>query len=126
MITEIITQLKTGTYKNVYARYDGVKNLVPPYVLVWEDARLQTSNGQANTGFFVSLHMVRARMDDLNSYMNNELITLLHKETLTETGPPVINFRLLDTNELSPLIEDNDDQTISRDRLFILPVLGSV
>lgn len=126
MITEIITQLKTGTYTNVIARYDGVKNLVPPYIVVWETSRIQTGNGQSNTGFYISLHMVRGRMDDLNSYMNDELLTLLHKIVLTETGPPVISFRLLDTNELSPIIEANDDNTISRDRLFMLPALGSV
>ena len=126
MITAIITQLKPGTYTNVVARYDGIKNLVAPYVVVWESSRLQTANGQANTGFFISLHVERGYMDTLADYMNNELLTLLHKVNLTDAGPPALTFRLLDTNELSPIIEDNDDNTISQDRLFMLPVLGSV
>lgn len=116
MITAIITQLKTGTYTNVYARADGVVNPAIPYIMVWEDSKIGP-----NGGIFISLHTVPAMTDSLDLYMKNELITLLHKVILTDTYGN--NFRLIDTGELSKVIDNNDDGSISRDRLFLLPTV---
>ena len=124
MITAIITQLKTGSITGVFARGDGKANLIPPYILVWEDVRIQLANGQALGGFFVSYHDVIGKQDFIDDYMNGEVTTLLHKITLTDSQGN--NFRLEDTNELSILIQDNDDKTLSKDRLFSLPKLGAV
>lgn len=126
MLTAIINKLKTGTIKTVVSRGDGVKNLTPPYVVVWEDAQVSAGNAQANGGFFVSCHNVIGTEDDIRNYLSNEVIGLLHKINLTTNDTPPVTFRLEDTMEMSALVQSNDDGTISRDRLFLLPQLGAV
>ena len=123
MITAIITQIKTGSITNVHAKGDGEANLKPPYIIVWESSRSQKGYGQAVGGFFVSYHDVKGAQDAIDNYMNGELVTLLHKVILTDSQSN--KFRLEDTNQLSILIETNDDGTISKDRLFSLPKLGA-
>ena len=59
----------------------------------------------------------------IDNYMNGELVGLLHKVILTDSQGN--NFRLSDSNELTVLIESNDDNTLSKDRLFLLPKLGA-
>ncbi|NIU83400.1 MAG: hypothetical protein GWN64_07955 [Candidatus Thorarchaeota archaeon] len=119
MITAIITQLKTGSVSNVVAKFDGKVNLVPPYVVVWEDIR----SGRLS-GVYVAYHNVPGTSDLVDDYMTEEVLTLLDKVILTDASGN--KFRLEDTNEVSQLVEDNDDHTISKDRLFLLPKLGAV
>lgn len=121
MITAIITQIKTGTYKNVYARYDGVKNPTAPYVMIWGEAAIIQGTGQSLGGVRVALHVAPGNIDSLITYMTGDIVTLLHKVRLTDDKGNY--FRLEDTGEMSPIVSNNDDGTISIDRLFTLPLL---
>lgn len=123
MINAIITQLKTGTYKNVYTTNDGQTNLLPPYVMIWESTNAAQIPGQALGGIFVSLHVLPGQKDLINNYLKNETLTLLHQIQLTDSFGN--KFRLEASMDLSTLVS-NDDGTISKDRLFTLPVLGFI
>ena len=122
MLTAVITKLKTGSIPTVIAKGDPIKNALSAYVVVWEDVRLVTGNGQATGGIMVACHNIRGTQDDINNYMEGEVVTLLHEIILTDVSGN--KFRLQDTGELSVFVE-NDDNTLSRDRLFSLPKLGA-
>lgn len=119
MITAIINKLKTGTISNVYPRGCGVENPPAPYVIVW-GPELIVQPGEDNRGknqYFVSVHFSRGFINQLDDYIYNEVVDLLNnfrcvmrdlrKATLKISGAP------------SNLIEGNDDNTISKERIFI-------
>ena len=123
MIRAIVTEIKNKTTGiNVHAKYDGVLKPVVPYIMVYDAPRIPTGKGQGIGGFYVSYHLQRGRQDDVNTFMNGTITTILHNVILEDSDGN--KFRLKDTGELSIPI-DNKDNSTSRDRLFTLPKLGA-
>jgi hypothetical protein len=119
MITAIIRKLKTGTISNVYPRGCAVVNPAPPYIIVW-GPELIPQPGENSMGinqYFISVHFARGFVNQLDDYIYNEIVPLLdnirfvmrdgRKATLHKSDAP------------SNLIESNDDNTISKERVFI-------
>ena len=119
MITAIINQLKTGSITNVYPRGDIITNYQPPYVIVWgpELVPQPGNEDQGKNQYFISAHFTRGFINQLDDYIYDEIVDLLNnfrgvmrdgrKATLHISGAP------------SNLIEGNDDNTISKERVFI-------
>jgi len=119
MITAIINKLKTGSITNVYPRGCVVVNPPAPYVIVW-GPELVPQPGEDSRGknqYFISVHYTRGFINQLDDYIYNEVVDLLNnirfvmrdgrRATLHISGAP------------SNLIETNDDNTISKERIFI-------
>lgn len=137
----LITQLKTGTIPSVETRGNRVSypagtgsvELIKPYVLVYDDFPINSYYLTTNTvqNIAVDVHFPVGFIDELNAYVEEELITLLHKKRLTDNGH---TFQIEATMYISQMQEPNDDKsitggnddgTISRKRRFIIPRRGS-
>ena len=117
MIDAIITQLKTGTIPSVFARGGDVKNKGPRYVIVADGGNVGASSlNQAQ--IFVTGHFQRGFWSELNDYMG-EIRTLLSDKVLTDGNG--ITFQLETSGGFGPLIDTNDDGSISRELTFIAP-----
>jgi hypothetical protein len=119
MITAIITKLKTGSITNVIPRGGTVANPSTTYVVVWKDSPVVQAGGDGTRGtnqYYISAHFPKGFINELEDYIENEIAALLHKKILTARDGRKI--QLLKTANISPIIEGNDDGTISMDRLF--------
>jgi hypothetical protein len=110
MSTDIITQLKTGSIKRVVLFGDSPAYPAPPYVVLKYErdpviGRRLRIIGHANQG----------QQDMLDNYMFGELTELLKLKTLNRR-------RIIDTNDWTDTITGNDDNTISMERIFALPM----
>jgi hypothetical protein len=121
MLLAIINQLKTGTITKVIAKGGASVNPPAPYVVVWEDTGTEQLKDRNIGGYFVSVHYPKGYILTLDEYIKNEVLTLLHEVLLTDSVGN--KNRLLSTGQISPVIDTNDDGTISRDRLF---TIGSI
>lgn len=114
MITKIVAQLKTGKVKNVVPF--GVASLpAPPYVVVKQE-RDPTENG---TIYRIIAHYAPGQVTFLEDYIQKDIPDLLDGfKTLTRHG----NYQKIEiTDEWSGLVPDNDDQTISMEKVFLVP-----
>jgi hypothetical protein len=116
MITAIIAKLKTGTITNVIPRGDAVVNPTAPYVVVWKDSPIQLQGNSGLNQYYVSVHYPRGYINQVDDYIENECATLLGGQILTTRDARKV--QLYKTMDITPLIDNNDDGTISRDRLF--------
>ena len=126
MLTAIITQLKTLSIQTVFAKYDGVippKN--KPYLYVWEAPSAFSDSVHGTGGFYVSYHTQVGKQDDISAYLNQQVSPALHKITLEDDLYSGEYFALEDSNQTSILITTNSDGTISKDRLFTIPIIGN-
>ena len=117
MLTKIIAQLKTGSIKNVVPFG---KNLpAAPYVVVRMEKHI------AGRGIRVIAHVTKgetgADVIQLDNYIMDEVITLLHDFTNTDRFGNRFNVR--DTGEWTDVGPESDDSTISMERLFYAPML---
>ena len=114
MITKIVAQLKTGSVANVVPF--GMGSLpAPPYTVV-KGERDPTGAG---TLYRIIAHYSPGQITFLEDYIKNEVPTLLDKfGTLTRHG----NYQRAElTDEWGGLITDNDDSTISMEKVFLVP-----
>jgi hypothetical protein len=119
VIVAIIAQLKTGSITNVYPRGSTIINPSPPYVIVWGPELIPQSGNEdrGKNQYFISVHFPKGFVNQLEDYIYNEVVSLLNnfrgvmrdgrQATLKISGAP------------SNLIEGNDDNTISKERIFI-------
>jgi hypothetical protein len=114
MIKPILTQLKTGSIKNVVQF--GVDTLpAPPYVVV----RRERDPGDRGFLFRVIAHFQPNQQAWLEDYIFNEVITLLDNFSgETRHGNDNEVFTTVDWTDI---ITNNDDGTISMERVFLVP-----
>ena len=121
MITAIINQLKTGSISNVLPRGSIQTNPTPPYVVVW-GPELIPQPGDEDRGknqYFVSVHFNRGYINQLDDYIYDEIVDLLDEQILTMRDGRKAKLEI--SGAPSNLIEGNDDNTISKERVFITP-----
>ena len=114
MIDKIVTQLKTGTIKNVVP-FGGSKLPAPPYIVV----KPETDPLNRGIVYFINVHMQPGQQIFLEDYVNEDISDLLDDfGSTTRHG----NYnKLMTEEEFSVIIMDNDDGTISMGRRFLLP-----
>lgn len=122
MIQEIVNRLKTGTIKSVIKFGNNIPT--PPYVVV----KPETYEG--NRGVRVIAHfakgsdemyirgVVKTPMDD---YVLTELVDLLSEYEFTDNHG--LKQIVKDTNEITDISAVSDDNTVSMERLFVIPML---
>jgi len=115
MDTKIVARLKTGSIKNVVAFGEFPQRPEPPYVVVKKERDV----GGRGWAFRIIGHMRPGQNIFLEDYMQGELSTLLD-DFFTTTRHGNHNI-LLSENEISGIIANNDDGTISMERLFLMP-----
>ena len=119
MLTAIIDQLKTGSISTVLPRGAITTNPQPPYVIVW-GPELIGQPGDEDRGknqYFISVHYARGYINQLNDYIYNEIVSLLNEQRLTTRDLRKATLKI--SGAPSNLIEGNDDNTISKERVFI-------
>lgn len=113
MIGAIITQLKTGSIKNV-VNY-GSARPEPPYVVV---RRENDAFGRGQI-FWIFAHYSPGQQAWLEDYCFDEVITLLDNfATQTRQGN---DNQLSIEQDYQDIVVDNDDGTISMGRRFLMP-----
>jgi hypothetical protein len=118
LIKAIINQIKTGSISNAITRGGSVSRPTPPYVVVYEDT--PENGGDERVGLsniVINAHFPIGNWGELDGYIYRELPILLDKVILTavDTGR---TFRLNKTKTIGPPVDGNDDNTISRERVF--------
>lgn len=138
ILKAVMTQLKTGSISTVetrgnYASYIAGRNtdeLLKPYVLVYDDYPITTYYAQVDSvqNIAVDVHFPVGMIDELNKYVEEELISLLHKKRLTTSEGQTFQIeatlyisQMQEPNDDKSITGGNDDGTISRLRRFIIP-----
>lgn len=119
MITAIINRLKTGNITTVIPRGSIKTNPMPPYVVVW-GPELIPQPGDEDRGknqYFIAVHYKRGFINQIDDYIYDEIIELLHDQRLTMRDGRQATLKI--SGAPSNLIEGNDDGTISKERVFI-------
>lgn len=119
MLTAIINQIKTGTIQTVIPRGSVQVNPTPPYVVVW-GPELVPQPGNEDRGknqYFIAVHFNRGFINHVNDYIYNEVVDLLDGQRLTTRDGRQATLYV--SGAPSNLIEGNDDNTISKERIFI-------
>jgi hypothetical protein len=112
MITKIRERLLTGTIKNVIVFGDTTLP-APPYIVIRPE---QSITGRA---FRIITHMSPGQNIWLEDYTFNELSLLLKDyKLLSRHGN---TNKLFDGGEYTDIINNNDDGTISMERVFQMP-----
>ena len=114
MTTKIVERLKTGTIKHVVQF--GVENLpAPPYVVVKSEKDIL---GRGSI-FRIIAHYLPGQNIFLDDYVNTEVFDLLDNFSAESRNG---NYNtLLTENDYNDIIIGNDDKTISKERIFLLP-----
>lgn len=114
MIVAVCTQIKTGTYTNVF-RFGQPFGTETPYIIVKED------KDSLNRGKLIRVwcHMQPGQDLFIDKYMDGELIDLLDGFSGTDRFGNNNILRVLD--EYTGIVRDNDDGTISKERRFLVP-----
>lgn len=111
MLPKIVARLKTGTIKNVVPF--GSKLLSAPYVVVKPEI------GIGGRIFRIICHRIPGEQMQIEDYIFDELSDLLtnfkSKDRYENT------FKILATEDWSDITTENDDGTISMERLFFVP-----
>lgn len=121
VLKAIMDKLATGSISNMYTRgnmetYVGGKNsddLLEPYVLVFDDYAIDAYYTTENTirPIIVEVHYPPGYIDEVNKYIEEEIVGLLNRKRLTDAEGYV--FQVFTTSYLSIMVEPNDDKTIS-------------
>jgi len=112
MIDEIITRLQTGSVGNV-VRF-GTRDLPsPPYICV------KTEKHPVGRGIRIIGHAAVDQQSMLEDYIFNESSVLLKDYKFTDALGNYCVVR--DADDYTDVVADNDDDTISMERLFYVP-----
>jgi len=114
MITKIVAQLKTGTIKTVVPYGYGKAPATLPYVVV---KRESVMNMQWR--WRIIAHMLPGQNVSLDDYVFKEVPTLLNDFALTTRLGNT--DALVHSDEYSDVAPQNDDGTISMERIFYSP-----
>ena len=112
MTIAIIKRLKTGKIKNV-VEY-GSEPTSAPYVVV------KLESGQAGRMVRVIPHYPQGYGRDLEKYIFNDLSLLLKNWKGTDSYGNT--FKMKETDEYTDIVATNDDDTISMERVFLVPL----
>lgn len=123
LLSAVITVIKTGSLKTVVARDDFVLLPQPPYVVVWENVRPGAGKNSTKE-LFVAVHVEKGHIETMQNYLETEIIGLLHnKKIIYDTTLAIV---MKATNSISQTVFTNEDNTISKDRLFEAPFVGTL
>ena len=121
ILKALITQLQTGSITAVYPRgnmetYPSGKDtneLLTTYVLVYADFAVNAYYTTDNTvaPYIIEVHFPAGFIDQLDAYIENEIIALLNRKRLTDSDGNV--FQVFVTENISIMSEPNDDRSIS-------------
>lgn len=115
MLTAIVAKLKTGQITNVVPY--GVKTLpAPPYIVV----KTETAPGNQRR-FRVIVHMQPGQQTFLEDYVFNAVSVLL--KSYEDDGRHGNHFQLDEGLEYNDIVANNDDGTISMERVYYAPKL---
>ena len=115
MITDIVKRLKTGSIKNVFRLGQTKKMPEPPYVIV----KMEVDPIGRGRACRVIGHMLPGQDLFLEDYMRNEVSILL--DDYWGTSRHSNRNMLLNENDMSGIIPESDDGTISMERVFLMP-----
>lgn len=133
IIKAIMSQVATGSIKNVITRGMLETYPEPPYVIVYADFAIDAYYQKDNTiqPIMIEAHYPMGNSDLLDAYIENEIVTLLHRKRLTDSEG--YTFQVYATMALGIIQEPNDDRsisggnddkTVSRTRRFFVPRRG--
>ena len=121
VLKAIINKLATGSITNVNTRGNmktylaGASDdeLLQPYVLVFDDFPVNSYYTTENTirPIMIEVHYPAGYIDEVNKYIEEEIIELLNRQRLTDSEGYV--FQVFVTAHVSTMSEPNDDRTIS-------------
>ena len=114
MITKIVAQLKTGSVTNVVPFGMGAMP-APPYTVV----KLERDPTGAGTLYRIIAHYNPGQITFLEDYIQNEVPDLLDDFATTTRHGNYQKMELMD--EWGGIITDNDDKTISMEKIFLVP-----
>jgi hypothetical protein len=114
MDTVIVARLKTGSIQRVVP-YGTENKPAPPYVVV-KSERSAVGNGWR---YRITAHFRPGQNTFLKDYMQNELFDLLDNyKAQSRHG----NYnKVLTEDDFTGIIANNDDGTISMERVFLVP-----
>jgi hypothetical protein len=121
ILKAIMDQLKTGSIVTIYTRgnyqtYLNGRNTddnLEPYIVVYDDYAVDAYYLTDNTvmPFVVEAHWPTGYINELNTYIENELPLLLNRKRLTDNEG--YTFQTFVTAYLSIMSEPNDDRSIT-------------
>jgi len=119
MIKAIITQLKTGSITNVIPRGQNVVNPDIPYVVVYKLATVDQGYRYGLKQYSINCHFPKGYIDELDDYIEIEVVELLDGQILTTRDARKV--RIDASEDAGIIVESNDDNTNSRERIFQTP-----
>ena len=142
ILKAIMDQLETGSIPTIITRgnrtaYPAGENtdeILKPYVIVYDDFPVDSYYTTVNTiqHIAIDVHFPVGFIDELNAYIEDEVVTLLHKRRLTTSQGQTFQMdatmyisQMQEPNDDKSITGGNDDGTISRKRRFIIPRRGS-
>lgn len=115
MLTKIMERLRTGSIGNVFRFGDVDTPTGSPYVIV------KPETNPIGRTFRIIAHFDKGFGRDLDLYIFNELPDLLSNYSYTDEYGNYVTVK--DAKEYTDIITDNDDSTISMERLFYIPLI---
>lgn len=116
MLTKIIERLQTGSISNV-VKFGQSNDPMPssPYVCVKPEVN------PIGRQFRIIVHFDLGNNDLLDLYIFNELPELLSNWSYTDQYGNYVTVK--DAKEYTDIVADNDDSTISMERVFYIPLI---
>jgi hypothetical protein len=112
MTTRIVERLKTGSVKNVVPF--GIATMpAAPYVVVKPESVV------GERSFLIIAHFKAGQNILLEDYIFNEVSELLKNFVTTDRHGN--NVRIKDADKYTDIVVENDDSTISMERIFYVP-----
>jgi hypothetical protein len=113
----IFAKLKTGSIADVYNFEDSERTPGRPYVVLKEDTESTDFTSRGETIFRVFCHMDKGMVDDIDSYLLS--LTALFSGRIQDTAGTQYEVT---PGDLGNWTTENDDNTISRERIITSPV----
>lgn len=113
MLTKIIERLQTGSISNVVKFGEQLPS--SPYVCVKPEVN------PIGRQFRIIVHFDLGNDDLLDLYIFNELPELLSNWSYTDQYGNYVTVK--DAKEYTDIVADNDDSTISMERVFYIPLI---
>jgi len=115
MLTKIMERLREGSIGSVIRDGDVDAPPTAPYVC------LKTETNPIGRTIRVIAHYAKGFSKDLELYIFNEVVDLLSNWSYTDEYGNYVTVK--DAKEYTDIITDNDDSTISMERLFYIPLI---
>jgi hypothetical protein len=115
LLTKIIERLQTGSISTVFKFGDANNGGGSEYVC------LKTEVNPIGRGIRVIAHRNIGESKQLELYIFNELPDLLSNWSYTDEYGNYVTVK--DAKEYTDIVADNDDSTISMERLFYIPLI---